>query len=533
LKKITVPYETSGLFNKIILDYARNSDALAPFFGLPPKVESYQRQMEQAAKSVEHRAIISNQLLQAYQDFGITLQEKSPVYQNILKLKNNNAFTITTGHQLCLFTGPLYFIHKIISTIKWCQNLKRNYPEQDFIPVYWMASEDHDFEEINHLYLNQQKRSWNIDSKNQPVGRIKVHELDELFKEIESLSDVPEIKQSLIELTDCYSTSANLSEATFKLVHHLFSSYGVVVIEPDHHQFKKLFIPFLINDILHELNHQALSDTNIKLKVHYPLQVNGRNINCFYLNEQGRNLIKKTNKGYEAEGTNVQWNTEQLLDEINKHPERFSPNVILRPLYQECLLPNLSYIGGPGEIAYWLQLKQVFEVNQLPFPILTLRAFNMIMKESDANKLISKKLAIEDLFNDDLSVSRKLVKLNNDGGQQAIISQIDSLMQQFIEIADKTDNTISSVLIKQKSQLNTELTHINKKLDAAQRKKIANEHALYSTIKNKYFIGKTPQERWDNLINYAKLTGVKPFIAALIENTDVDQHHVQIHIHAL
>lgn len=521
-----ISFEQSGQFSRLILDYINGADSLSGFYDHKPVIESYKKVIEEKNYNNSFRPVLVETLLTQYADSGIDLKKQKLVSANINSLLQPNTYTVTTGHQLCLFTGPLYFIYKILTTIKWCEELKKQYPENNFVPVFWMASEDHDFVEVNHLYINKEKIAWNIDSKQQPVGRLPITDFNGVVDAILSKAENDFAKKQLETLTGFYTSSKNLAEATRKLVHHLFADKGLVVLDADSRALKQLFIPFINKDILEQSNFEVIGQTNAELRKNYKTQVNGREINFFYLGEHGRKLIKKEREHFVVEDSELVFTEQELKNEITANPEKFSPNVILRPLYQEVILPNLSYIGGPGEIAYWLQLKGVFKNNHISFPVLTLRNFIMLVKEQHKNQLEKIGLSVDDFFAEEVTLERKLVTLNNDGGQKDLVQKFDSYLQQLVDIAEKTDNKISSELISHKADWKKTLLKLSADLDKQQRHKVNGQIKKALKIKDVYFIANTMQERFDNILSYAVSQSAPALIGHISEHTGVNERGI-------
>jgi bacillithiol synthase len=510
-----ISFEQSRQFNKLILDYVNHNPALAPFYGHKPDVASYEDVIAEKNYDNSFRAVLVESLREQYKTAGIALKNAKAVSAAIDSLLDPATFTVTTGHQLCLFTGPLYFIYKILTTITWCEELKKKYPQHHFVPVFWMASEDHDFAEVNHFYVNNEKIEWNIDSRQQPVGRLPINDFDAVASALLSKAENDFARKQLETFIGFYTSSGNLAEATRKLVHHLFGDKGLVILDADTPALKKLFIPYIKKDILEQSNFAHLQETSNELRRHYKTQVNGREINFFYLHKTGRKLIRQEKDRFFVEDTPLSFSRSEIEQDIAAHPENYSPNVIMRPLYQEAILPNLSYVGGPGEIAYWLQLKRVFDNNKISFPILTLRNFVMLVKEQHKNALQRLGLTIEDLFNEDIDTERKLVALNNDGGQKQLVNEFDEYLQKLADIALKTDNKIGSELIRYKVEWKKTLLKISTDLDRQQRGKVATNAIKAAGIKQAYFRNKTMQERFDNVLSYGVSRSVQDLITEI------------------
>ncbi|MCC7533789.1 MAG: bacillithiol biosynthesis cysteine-adding enzyme BshC [Bacteroidia bacterium] len=529
LNKNYIGFEESNQFTKLIIDYVNQETNTKQFYSHFPSIENFSTQIKEKTFDSNSRKILAIELLKQYEYSNIILTKNSTTLQQINLLEQENTYTITTGHQLCLFTGPLYFIYKILSVIKWCEELKTKYPTYNFVPVFWMASEDHDFAEINHIYTSEGKINWGINSKNKPVGQLQLQNFSSVTDNVAKLATNNFAKKQLEEWINCYNKSKNLSTATRNLVHSLFAEKGLIIIDGDSKVLKKELVEIIKKDIVENSNYSTITSSNKLLKnIGYKTQVNGREINFFYINNSGRSLIKKQKEHYRVENTDKILTKEQLINEIENYPERFSPNVIIRPLYQEKILPNLAYIGGPGEIAYWLQLKSLFQVNNIHFPILVLRSFVYLIQAKDFNQLKKAGITLQDLFRTDKEIERKLIALNKDGGHKEKWEEINNCFQQIIDIAKKSDNKLSSEIIKLKTSNNKQLKSIFKKLEKIQGSKVSTKHKKVKSIKNKYFPNKLPQERYFNILEYGKTESIKELIHSIYNEISTTQNEIQL-----
>ncbi|MBL4939635.1 MAG: bacillithiol biosynthesis cysteine-adding enzyme BshC, partial [Lutibacter sp.] len=350
MKVYHIPFQNTGYFSKLICDYLENKPKLSKFHGNYPDLDGFKKQIElkKTTVNLESRNLLVKVLKQQYQHISTS----DTTIQNIELLLSNNSFTITTGHQLNIFTGPLYFLYKICTTINLTKTLKNEFPNYNFVPVYWMATEDHDFDEINYFNFKGKKISWNRESSG-AVGRLKITNFDVVLAEFSKLIGNSKNAKYLKELfKKAYLEHANLADATRYLVNKLFEKYGLVIVDGDNKQFKKQFTPFIKDELLNNTSFNEVSKTSEKLKENYAVQVNPRKINLFYLKDDLRERIIFDNDQYLINNTNLIFSKGELLDELSEHPELFSPNVIMRPLFQETVLPNLCYIGGGGELAY-------------------------------------------------------------------------------------------------------------------------------------------------------------------------------------
>jgi bacillithiol synthase len=514
-----ITLQNSGYFSKIIIDYLNEKNDLKPFYHRLPNIENFDLQIKEKSenyneKDFNKRTILVQTLENQYQDINATELTK----QNISSLFNDNTFTITTGHQLNLFTGPLYFLYKIISTINLCKELKMKYPNQNFVPVYWMATEDHDFEEINYFNFKGKKFRWNKATSG-PVGRLSTDGLQEVYdifaKDLDSGNNANEIKK-LFE--NAYLKHSNLADATRFLANELFGKYGLVILDADDKNLKQLFVPIIENELLHQKSFEKVNETISGLK-DYEIQVNPREINLFYILDNLRERIILENGIYKINNSNIEFNETEILLELENFPERFSPNVILRPLYQEVILPNLCYIGGGGEIAYWLELKSTFKLHNITFPMLLIRNSVLLANVKQVNKIDKLDLTWHDLFSkqQDLIKNQTIKKSNFEIDFE---TQKTFLKQQFIElyeISNKTDKSFIGAVKAQEIKQIKGLDNLEKRLLKAQKRVLAEALNRIIEIQNELFPNKGLQERQVNFSEFFIENGFG-LIEKLIEN---------------
>lgn len=337
-----IPFKDTGYFSPLITDYLDEKDELKPFYNRFPKLENFKAQVEekQQSFSANSRAVLAARLEHQYKN----IEASKSTLKNIELLKADNTFTITTGHQLNLFAGPLYFLYKIISTINLTTQLKESYPNYNFVPIYWMATEDHDFEEINYFNFKGKKIQWNTTSQG-AVGGLSTNGLDrvlDLFSKELGHGQNADFLKTLFE--NAYVKHDNLSTATHYLANQLFKAYGLVIIDANDASLKEQFTPFIENELLNSTSYKTVAATNTQLEKTYNIQVNPREINLFYLKENLRERLVFENGLYKVNNTAITFTKDAILDEVKQHPERFSPNVIMQPIPR-------SYLAKP--VLYW------------------------------------------------------------------------------------------------------------------------------------------------------------------------------------
>ncbi|UOK41161.1 MULTISPECIES: bacillithiol biosynthesis cysteine-adding enzyme BshC [Flavobacterium] len=511
-----ISYQNSGYFSKLIVDYLNQEPEVQSLYHRFPTLENFRLQAEEKTNhfSEENRNILVNALEKQYSGFEISQATKA----NIALLKDNKTLTITTGHQLNLFTGPLYFLYKIVSTINLAKQLKTAYPEFNFVPVYWMATEDHDFEEINYFQFKDKKIQWNRESQG-PVGRFSTEGLENVFEAFSKELGIGDNAAYLRDLfKKAYLDHSNLTDATHYLANELFKEHGLVIIDGDDAALKKLFVPYVKQELIEQTSFTKVSET-IKEFKNYTVQVNPREINLFYIDDNLRERILFEEGIYKINNTNLTFSESELLAELENNPEKFSPNVILRPLYQEVILPNICYIGGGGEIAYWMELKSTFEANEVLFPILLLRNSVLLTTEKQAAKADKLNMKWSDLFSKQHDLlNRKTAEFSNFNldfsGQKVILKQ---QFEKLTDIASQTDKSFLGAVKAQETKQLKGLDSLEKRLLKAEKRKHSEELLRISTLQNELFPNQSLQERKANFSEFYLENG-SGLIARLIEN---------------
>ncbi|MFH6934651.1 bacillithiol biosynthesis cysteine-adding enzyme BshC [Flavobacterium sp. FlaQc-30] len=511
-----ISYQTSGYFSKLIQDYLDQKSELKPLYNHFPTLENFQKQITEKTVNFDNnnRIPLVETLKKQYQNIEVSNSTK----QNIELLALENTFTITTGHQLNLFSGPLYFLYKIISTINLTEELKAKYPSQNFVPIYWMATEDHDFEEINYFNFKGKKFRWNKES-NGPVGRLSTEGLAEFFEiyalELGSSTNANVLKKLF---ADAYLKHDNLADATRFLANSLFADYGLVILDADDAHLKRAFIPYVKEELEKQTSYTAVQKTIEQLAA-YTIQVNPREINLFYIEDHLRERIIFENDKYVVNNTKITFSKEEIFNLLESNPEKFSPNVIMRPLYQEIILPNLCYIGGGGEIAYWLELKSFFDAVKITFPMLLVRNSVLLATEKQAKKADQLHLSWKDLFTKQENlvntITHKISTFPID-----LTPQKDILKTQFqylYELADQTDKSFSGAVKAQEIKQTKGLENLEKRLLKAQKRKLHNQLQRVIDLQCELFPNNSLQERQTNFSEFYLEKG-EELVPLLLEN---------------
>lgn len=433
--------------------------------------------------NAEQRAILNEVLTEQYSK--LTLSDR--LKDNLSLLSQANTFCITTGHQLCLMTGPIYFIYKILHVIKLAEDLNKTFPDQHFVPIYWMATEDHDFEEIRSFSLFGQKWTWQSTQKG-AVGRFETKDLAPLLaalgEKFHNHSEA-EIHHLIAQL----KSSKVYKEGFFKFIHALFSAYGLVIVDADHSEFKLSAWPLWQKDLYSNFIHDAVTEQTHELQQQgIPTPIESKTSNLFVLGEQKRNRIDKN---------------ETHVFKKEDSPQ-LSPNVVLRPLYQEWILPNLAYIGGPSEISYWQQLPLAFETMGIGFPLIIERAGGILLQKRDQEQIQQLGFELADFLNDKMLLKGRFLERNGDQkpDYSKLRAHLDAYMASFKALA-RTE------IPQEVRMVEAELTRIEKQILALEQRfekvrKSKYDKALkqIDQLSEKIQPNGLLQERQTNLLNF-------------------------------
>lgn len=513
-----IPYRQTNCFSNLVLDYLDRDPKLQDFYSYSVSLKGVMAAVEERKKNPVNRQLLHERLTAQYQH-----QTKSAaVQENLTRLKEENCFTITTAHQNNLFTGPLYFIYKILHAIKLASHLNQQLPTYQFVPVFYMGSEDADLAELNHVHVEGERLSWDT-AQQGAVGRMRIDEklislLDRLQGQLTVLSHGEELMN---QLRACFTLGSTLAEATFSFVNELFGRYGLIVINPDDAALKQQFSKVVQDDLQLQLPASILQETVAKLELRgYHAQASARPINTFYLEDGLRQRIEKKGDTWQVHGTDKSFNESELTALLASNPEKFSPNVILRGLYQSMILPDVVFIGGGGEISYWLEFKELFVKYQVPMPVLVLRNSFLLLKPALQQEIRLMGLSHEDLFEELDQLHLRLISSDEKESisLQEKIASLHALYTSMKEKAGQLDLTlIGHVGALEKKSL-TGLEGLEKKMSRALKRKHAETLQKVVRIKSALFPSGVLQERYDNVLPYLAHYG-DDFLDLLLEQS--------------
>lgn len=497
-----VPPGKTGFFSDIVLDYVKEDEKLKPFFEHPVSWNGLKDAMAARDAAPVNRAVLVGALKAQYAGAGVELHDA--VQSAIDSLNSASTYTVCTAHQPNIFTGYLYFIYKIVHVIKLAAALKDRHPEKTFVPVYYMGSEDADLDELGKIFLSGEKLVWNT-SQTGAVGRMKPTGLDALIRRIEGeLAVLPFGPEAIELLKMAYVTSPNIQTATLKLVHELFKSYGLVVLIADRPELKQQMLHVFEDDLFSHTPSRIVEETAEQLTHHYKVQANPRAINLFYLKDDIRNRFEEVNGEYVVVDTNIRFSKSELQEELQQHPERFSPNVILRGLYQESILPNIAFVGGGGELAYWLELKRLFNHYNVPYPVQILRNSFLFIPRKAVERMEQLGFEPVDFFQPADQLLNELVKRES-AAQVHLTNELrdtTAFYAHLKSVAGAIDPTLTNHVAALETRNLKQLKNLEKKMLRAEKRKFTDQSQQLQKLRQQLFPNNSLQERVENFLPF-------------------------------
>lgn len=507
--------------------YATAQSQLRPFFKYPVSVESFEQIITDKKQEDIDRSLLVSVLRKQYEKIAPSPE----VLDQINCLEDPNTFTVVTAHQPSLFTGPLYYVYKIISAIRLAQLLNEKYPDQHIVPLFITGGEDHDFEEMNHASIFGKEIIW----ENEESGSVAMMRTDSLKAPLEQLKEIlgnsPKAEEIGQLIERCYTQHEKYGMASVDLVNELFKSFGLVVLDMNNPELKRRFIPIMERELFEQPSKSLIEATSKELEaVGFSQQAYPREINLFYLRDQIRERIVQEGDTFQVLNTDYRFSETEMREELHQHPERFSPNVVIRPLYQEYILPNLAYIGGGGEIAYWLERKSQFAHFGINFPMLIRRNSVLWIDKGNVKKMKKLGLKVEDLFTETETLIKAYVKSNseNELSLREEKKQLHTIFNGIVDKIKEVDQTlVKTVKAEAANQMNS-LQGLESRLLKAEKQRHEIELNQIRGLKDKLFPGNGLQERTDNFLSFYLRYGESFFETLLKELNPLEEGFIVV-----
>lgn len=535
--KTLLPFPQIPQLSKTDVAYATGDERLDPFYRYEPRLEAFGEVMLQKEAGEYPRA----DLVAVLNDQYAPLREQPLVGANIRALLSEDTFTVTTAHQPSLFLGPLYFVYKALTTIVLAETIQRKaVNRRRIVPVFVLGSEDHDLAELNHVNLFGKTLRWEPEEAGGPVGSMGTESLRPLLEDLQHLlGDSERARELYLRVAGAYLQQPTFAKATQALLHDLFGRYGLIVLDMNDARLKRHFVPVMRAELLQQVAHKLVGQTIERLgALGFKAQAAPREINLFYLlkdptpalpRREGagvgsfsrERIVREPDGCFRVLNSELVFTEKEILAELEEHPENFSPNVVLRPLYQEMILPNLAYVGGGGELAYWLERMALFQHFGVQFPMLV-RRHSVLWLEREAVKKMGKLgLSPAQLFQDTDAIVRAYVEAHAEGevdlGEE--INKIKSLFERLAEKARSVDPTLEKAVLADATKAVGGLEQWQSRLVRAEKQKHEAGLNQIRTLKEKLFPGGGLQERSENFMPFYLKYG-ESFFDLLKENME-------------
>lgn len=528
----------SGLY----ADYNTNFERISKYYS----GNYYDKQAWEAKISeLQHRKFERTVLHRILNNQNREFQSSIKTLANIDLLGNDNTFTVVTGQQLGFFGGPLYTIYKAITTVKLANKLTQDFPDYNFVPVFWLEGEDHDFEEINkttHLNSNNELSVVEYLIGGKPLernigatGNIVFDEhIGDFFTKLENTLPLTDYSKSLFELMRGYYFKGNTFLKAFAgFFNHVYEDSGLIYINTNQSEFKKVLSPLFVNEInSNSQTSKLVIQKSVELEEHYHAQIKAKALNLFMFYKGGRHLIEPSDSGdYYLKNLRQRYTKDELLAIASNTPELLSPNVVIRPLCQDTLLPTISYVGGPGEIAYFAQLKPVYEYFKVVMPIIYPRASVTLIEEKITKVLEKYSIEAEDLFGEVESVLSKVSEQVSEVKVDTLFESLGNKVNDAVNEArfgiQQIDPTLNGSIDGTLTKFQQQLEVLKQKTQKAQQQK---EEVSLKQIKKaslNIFPNENFQEREFNVIQYLNKYG-PDFVKWISNEIVIDKFQHQI-----
>jgi len=508
---------------KLFLDYLYDFEKLEGFYKYNFRdKEQFIAKFKQLSESPkEFRNELSTIINNQYKSFD----PSSKTLKNISLLKNKETVAVVTGQQLGILGGPLYTFYKIITAIKLCSHLSERYDNYHFVPVFWLEGDDHDFEEvrsINVLNDNNEliKISYNDEATEEEqnrgsIGHLKLKEsIGQFLKDYENQLRNTEFKNPIMEnLKSFYTEEKTFKEPFKELLFWLFDQYGLVIFDPQDVKVKELLKPVFKKEINDFRNHtEKLVNISASLEELYHAQVKIRPINLFYNYDEGRYVIEPIENEFRLKGKRKKFTLEELINLIEIEPEKFSPNVLLRPICQDFLFPTGFYISGPSEVAYFAQILPLYEFYDIDPAIIYPRSSVTILEKTLKSVLEKYGLSVKDIFTEPNKLKNQIINNVSDKNLEEIFketkNQIDLAFDNLKEKLFELDKTMGDVTSKYRLKVLGYIDELKGKAAEAQKKRYEITLRQIDKASANLFPEMNLQERELSFFHYANKYGV-------------------------
>ena len=528
-------------YQNLFLDYLYEFDNIKDFYKYDFRDrEQYKKIFKGITESDNTvRVRLKNILSLQYADLNLS----NKTQKNIDLLAKDNTLTIVTGQQLGILGGPLYTFYKIITIIKLSNHLNSRYDEFNFVPVFWLEGDDHDFNEVraisvinndNLLKKIGYKEEVEPDDAKKSIGLTEFDEsINEFFSQLdENLRDT-EFKQTLLDKLKTFYEPGKTFKTSFRqLIHSLFDDLGLVLLDPQDKEIKDLLKPVFRKEINDFRDHtQQLVHISAKLEETYHAQVKVHPVNLFFSTDDGRYSIEPVDNEFRLKRKRKSFTKEELLELVENEPERFSPNVLLRPICQDYILPTAFYVGGPSEVSYFAQVLPLYDFFKIPAPIIYPRSSATLLEANIKKTLDKYDKSMTEIFLGVDELKRKVIDSLTENNVDDIFNEtqneIDIAFDRLREKLFALDKTIADTSKKYRGKIFNALNELKGKAEQAQNRKFEATLRQLDRASTIIFPATNLQEREINFIYFANKYG-EGFLKKIFDELEIDKFEHQV-----
>jgi bacillithiol biosynthesis cysteine-adding enzyme BshC len=539
---------TLGGYSRLYCDYLINFPKVQQYYetdfhlyeSSSRQPQNYGQRAEQISSKFPYRSELVEILTDQNKNFGAT----DKTFEHIQLLADSKTLAIVTGQQVGMFSGPLYTLYKTITTIKLAAHLKTVLPDFNFVPIFWLEGEDHDFQEMNYIrLLNAEHKPTDIIYQHDEkaleknlgaVGELVFNStLSQFFEQVQKTMSNSEFKAKVLTLfQEIYQQGTSFNKAFASLMNKLFPDAGLIFVSSNDKKFKRLLAPIFKQEIeTVPQTSQLIIEKSAELETKYHAQIKPKALNLFLFHKGGRYLIEPRENDFSLKGVRQYFQKDELLKLVEETPEVFSPNVALRPICQDTILPTLCYVAGPSEIAYFAQLKPVYTFFNLTMPIIYPRASATIL-ETNQEKILEKyQLELTELFQHPEKSQRKVIDLVSEVNIDELFAnakkRTDEMMNEMKFGLNHIDPTLLGALETTRSKVESQLDILREKTVEAQKKRHEVALRQINKVTNSLLPNGNLQERELNVLHFLNKHGFD-FINHLQSEIQIDKFMHQV-----
>ena len=527
--------------NNLFLDYVYDYEQVANYFLKDFRASTkFEEHFEETLSKYKlGREKLNHLVSKQYEDIECSQLTRN----NINLLQSPKTLAVVTGQQLGILGGPLYTFYKIITTIKLARQMADEYKNYNFVPVFWLEGDDHDFDEIRLVNIFGEDNSltsiayddgMDVDENRGSVGIKNIDDnIEDFFNTLITKTRKTDFTGELVsKLKDAYFSGTSFKDAFFDLLHSIFDKYGIIFFDPADSTVKKELSPVFKQELMNYRKHtDALVLRSAELEETYHAQVKVRPINLFLIENKERLAIEPDENGYKLKGKRTKLTYDELLNILGERPDKISPNVILRPICQDYLLPTAFYVGGPGEISYFAQIMAIYDFFDISAPIIYPRSAATIVEKNIAGILEKYKLSLSDMFKDPHDLKNQIVQNLSEFDLESLFSNTDKEIEKILgELQSKIikiDPSIEGLVEKTKQRIVQSTSALKDKTLNADKRRFDTALRQLDKATSMLYPNKNLQEREINYFYFANKYG-NDFLEKIFNNLAINKFEHQI-----